>query len=30
MGESTVEKFVENNYNDLWKIIIAKNNDQPR
>ena len=27
MGESTVEKFVENNYNDLWKIIIAKDND---
>ena len=23
MGESTVEKFVENGYDDLWKILLA-------
>jgi len=26
MGESTIEKFVENGYDDLWKILLADKN----
>lgn len=27
MAEGTIQKFVDNGYNDLWKILIANKND---